>query len=158
MIRFKCALCGANIEAADQPAGGIVRCPDCGHETAVPDAQAPGSSGGNAGAASPAESSPSQFFPPPQQYPYYNEADGRPHAEGTAIASFILGLMGMVCFFMPAYGVGLGAIAIFLGCLGRRAIARDPGRYKGVGIARAGIIFGAIGIIANATYMVVQWG
>ena len=76
--------------------------------------------------------------PQPQPYPYQQHQTyvPPPRTNGTAIASLVLGL------------IGLGFIGIFLGYSARREIDRSNGTQTGSGLATAGIILGYLQIIA----------
>jgi len=66
---------------------------------------------------------------------------------GYAIASMVLGIVGLVFGFIPGLGViGLicGVVAIILGVVGKNAIDRSNGELNGRGMATAGIVLGII--------------
>ena len=67
--------------------------------------------------------------PGPAGYPM-----GPPTANPLAVVSLVLGLV----FCIPGSGIG----AIICGFIARSAIAREPMRYTGAGMALAGIILG----------------
>jgi len=46
------------------------------------------------------------------------------------------------------FGILLGVIAIVLGYQARNAIRLDPLKYRGDGIARAGLILGIVDVVA----------
>jgi hypothetical protein len=53
------------------------------------------------------------------------------------------------------FGIVLGVVAIFLGYQARNAIRLDPLKYKGDGIALAGLILGIFDVVA---YVVIVAG
>lgn len=60
-----------------------------------------------------------------------------------AIAALVCAVVGLLFF-----GIVLGAVAIFLGYQARNAIRLDPLKFKGDGLARAGLILGIVDVIA----------
>jgi hypothetical protein len=67
-----------------------------------------------------------------------------------ALASFILGLVGVVlCFFLIP-----SLLAVIFGFVGLSAIRRDAPRVTGRKLAIWGIVLGGIGLIAFAVFMV----
>lgn len=143
MIRFRCGLCGGNIEAADQSAGGVARCPDCLHEVAVPVV----STLGTADSASPP---PVQYSPPAQQYqPRYQPPGGQAQPAPSAVAALVVGIISLFLIPVPVVGLLASVIAISLGRSAKRAIAQEPGRYSGEGMAMAGYALGVIGVLGN---------
>jgi Domain of unknown function (DUF4190) len=62
---------------------------------------------------------------------------------GLSITSFVLSLVNVVCFVFPL----LGVLAVVFGFVARGQIRQNPGQ-GGRGLALAGIIIGAIFIVA----------
>jgi hypothetical protein len=62
--------------------------------------------------------------------------------EGLGVAGFVSGIVGLF-----VAGVILGTAAIIFGSISLRNINRNPGRYKGKGLAIASIIIGFIAVI-----------
>lgn len=60
-----------------------------------------------------------------------------------AIASLVCAIVGLMFF-----GILLGIVAIVLGYQARNAIRMDPLRFKGDGLARAGVILGIVDVVA----------
>lgn len=60
-----------------------------------------------------------------------------------AVASMVLGICAIV---IPYIGLILGIVAIVLANKSNRAIAAQPGRYTGAGMAKAGKILGIVAI------------
>lgn len=52
------------------------------------------------------------------------------------------------------FGIVLGVVAIFLGYQARNAIRLDPLKYKGDGIALAGLILGIFDVVAYVVIVV----
>jgi Domain of unknown function (DUF4190) len=67
------------------------------------------------------------------------------------VASLVLGILGLVLFWFPYVGVVLALLALILGFFGRN-------KEKGKGLAMAGLIMGAIGVIGGGywTYKATQ--
>ena len=83
-------------------------------------------------------------YPPtyPPTYPY----PVNPPTSGKAIASLVLGIVGL--FALCAYGLGLVAaiLAVVFGFLARADIRRAQGALGGDGLAKAGLVTGFVGI------------
>lgn len=84
-----------------------------------------------------------QSMPPPPApgppQPVYGYAPMMPRREtnSMAVASLVLSLCGILCYFPAIGGVITGHIA-------RKQIKQDPQRYEGEGLALAGLIVGWI--------------
>jgi hypothetical protein len=167
-IQFACS-CGQVLQARDEHAGFVVRCPKCGRESVVPGPEA----------VQPADALPA---PAPARRPPADEAIERPRraarredddeddrparsrrrrfedddeddydedrprgpsgSSGKATAALVLGLLSIFCFSFLS-----GLPAILLGALGLRDIGRSRGRLGGKGLAITGIVTGLIGSI-----------
>jgi len=66
-----------------------------------------------------------------------------------AVASLVCAVVGLLFF-----GIVLGVVAIFLGYQARNAIRLDPLKYKGDGIALAGLILGIFDVVAYVVIVV----
>lgn len=60
-----------------------------------------------------------------------------------AVASLVCAIVGLMFF-----GILLGTVAIVLGYQSRNAIRLDPLKFKGDGLARAGLILGIVDVVA----------
>jgi prepilin-type processing-associated H-X9-DG protein len=142
MIRFACE-CGKELQAREEYAGRITRCPDCGREFPIPGAA-------EAEAAAPLEERitavPQGPAPVPRSdhaEPEWEDVDTGPgRTSGKAIASLILGIASFLC------SIFTGIPAIILGILGLREVDRSRGRVQGHGLAIAGIVTGGIGTLS----------
>jgi hypothetical protein len=74
-----------------------------------------------------------------------------PKTEGNALGGMICGIMGLVLGF-NIIGLAAGVVGIVLSIIGMNKIKRDPKKYKGKGMALAGLI---CGIAACAFYVLV---
>jgi prepilin-type processing-associated H-X9-DG protein len=133
MIRFTCS-CGRELQTADEPAGRQVRCPTCGQVQTVP--------GGIT--TTPVERAESML---PAGQLAFDEDEPEPldsvatTTSRKAIWSLVLGVPSLVC------SVFTGIPAIILGALAVRDIARSRGRLGGNGLAIAGMVTGALGVV-----------
>jgi hypothetical protein len=139
MIQFSCD-CGEPLEAPDESAGRLTRCPRCGRDAPVP---------GRA-AVQPADAPRARDYPPAGALPGRPTADdwedrrgyASPATSGKAVAGMVLGLLSMVgCTFFT------GVPAIVFGALGLRDVGRGQGRVRGKGLAITGLVTGAVGTL-----------
>ncbi|MGB3476394.1 MAG: DUF4190 domain-containing protein [Mycobacterium sp.] len=102
--------------------------------------------------------SPGPSYPPPPGYPYPYPAPGQypgypppaaPPAlrNGAGIAALIVAIAGIVTALSVIGGVALGLAAIVLGIIGRGRVKR--GEADNGGVALAGIVLGALAVIAG---------
>jgi hypothetical protein len=78
--------------------------------------------------------------PPPAGQPYGAPAGAGQSTNGKAIASLVLGILGLFCVGWPA-----GIAAIILGRIAKREI--QAGNGTGDGMATAGFIMGIISVV-----------
>ena len=90
--------------------------------------------------------------PPHPPFPRGPEDYGRvpPRTEGTAIASLVLGILGLV-----ACGIFAGIPALVLGITSRRKIDESGGALGGRALSTAGIVLGILSIIASVVGIIV---
>ncbi len=81
----------------------------------------------------------------PQPQPGFGGPVAAPSTHPLAIVSLVAGIF--VCF------PGAGLAAVICGFLGRSAIAKDPARYSGSGMALAGIILGFVHLAGWVLYV-----
>ena len=111
---------------------------------------------------------PSQTPPVPVQTPYYPQPGYYPappyparNTDALGILSLVLGILGIVFTCFPFINVALSLAALILGIVARA-------RHTGGGMAIAGIVLGAVGLIfglwlvlavllGEATYTVNEW-
>ena len=70
-----------------------------------------------------------------------------PGNNSKAIASLVTGVLSLFCC-----GFVLGVVAIVLGLLARSEIEKSQGMQTGSGLALAGIITGALGILSGIAF------
>ena len=70
---------------------------------------------------------------------------------GVAIAALVLGIIGLLTFWVPILGLVLGLIALVLGIVGVR---RGP---NGKGMAVAGIVLGTLAVIGGVIILVIGY-
>ncbi|MBL1084978.1 DUF4190 domain-containing protein [Streptomyces actinomycinicus] len=101
---------------------------------------------------------PSYGYPGPQQTPYVPYPTGNgygwpvgmqlPASNGMGTASLVLGILSAVGFLMWPVALVLGILAVIFGGIGRGKAGR--GEASNPGVALAGIICGAVGIVLVA--------
>jgi hypothetical protein len=67
-----------------------------------------------------------------------------------AIISLVTGILGVICCGSFIFGIA----ALVLGFLGRKEINESNGTKKGGGLATAGLVLGAIGVVLSAVYWI----
>ncbi|MGI5357758.1 DUF4190 domain-containing protein [Streptomyces sp. CA-252508] len=88
-------------------------------------------------------------------YPGYG-AYGQPGwqpapSNGMGIAALVLGIVSVVLFCMWGFGIVPGILALVFGVLGRKKVQR--GEADNHGVALAGIILGAVGIVVSGAFL-----
>ena len=78
---------------------------------------------------------------------------------GMAIASFVLGVIGIVSWWMGGFVISI--LAIIFGIIGLREVKRAPDEVTGYGLALAGFILGvvtlAMGVMAMIFVGIFTW-
>lgn len=72
-----------------------------------------------------------------------------------AIGALICGILSLLCSWVPVVGFVLSVAAIVLGIIEVKRIGRGEGSAKGKGMALAGIILGAVGIVFGIIWIAV---
>ena len=76
-----------------------------------------------------------------------------------AIVALICGILSVICHCVPIAGSFIGfflsVAAIVLGIIETKRIGRGEGSVKGKGMALAGIILGAVGIVFGILWIVI---
>ena len=117
MIRFACAKCAGEMSVEDNMAGVSASCPSCGNVAIVPDA---------AGTA--------QTLAVPGGAPYAPPSQ----SSGKAVASLVLGLIGMLAWLFPLLGLPVNIVGLVLGIQSLRTSRRS--------LAIAGLVLCIIGL------------
>lgn len=125
MTTFPCPSCGKTI-AAEVPAGSSVTCPLCNAVVTIPGAAA---------------AAPPPAFPPTQTTWPVGQVQGP--RRGLAIASLVLGILGIFTSCMPV----LGLTALILGIIALVKASNRPAEYGGKGLAVAGVSLGGISLV-----------
>ena len=96
---------------------------------------------------------PGQHPPPPGygQQPFGQPGHAGPQKNGMGIASLVLGILSLVSWFFFIGGL-FGLIAIILGVIALGRVKRGEANNKGVAIA--GIVTGAIGLLLTVLVVV----
>ncbi|MEU9864792.1 DUF4190 domain-containing protein [Streptomyces sp. NPDC047971] len=105
-------------------------------------------------AATPAAPAPASYGYP--GYPGYGGGYGQTGwqgspANGMGTAAMVLGIIATVGFCMYGLGVVLGILALIFGIIGRKKVQR--GEATNGGMATAGIVLGAIGILISSLFL-----
>ena len=102
---------------------------------------------------------PGGYGAPPQQ-PYGTPSFSAPAPQsqgsgsnGMAIASLVLGIIGLVTFWACGFGALPGLIAVVLGILGLQAANKLPGQPQR-GLAIAGIVTGGLAVLVGIGFWV----
>ncbi|MFJ7591082.1 DUF4190 domain-containing protein [Streptomyces sp. NPDC097617] len=90
-----------------------------------------------------------QGYPAPGGYPPY----GARRSNGFGITGLVLGILSVVACITSFFAIALGIAAVVFGTLGRGKASR--GEADNGGMALAGIILGAVGIVLGALMIVV---
>jgi uncharacterized RDD family membrane protein YckC len=126
MQTFACPACGKTI-GAEVPAGSSVTCPLCQQVVTVP--------GDVPVAVAIPPTSPAD--------PRWQGVSPRGVRQGLAIASMVLGIVGVATSCLPV----LGLVALILGIVALVKASRRPGEYGGQGFAIAGVCLGGVSLL-----------
>ncbi|MFD7324602.1 DUF4190 domain-containing protein [Streptomyces sp. NPDC059875] len=104
-------------------------------------------------AAPPAASAPTAYgYPGYPGYPGYGQPGWQAApANGMGTAAMVIGIVAVVGFCLYGLGVVLGILALVFGIIGRKKVQR--GEANNGGMATAGIVLGAIGILVSAVFL-----
>jgi len=146
-VEFEIACtCGQNMLVESRYVGQDVQCPGCGGILRVPPIP-------RSGDPVPVVWPRSETGPPPPTVPPPFERDDGPmpptgrRTHPKAIASLVCGILGVVT--CPVGPVVLGVISLVLGGQAKRDILMYPDVYDGVGLAAAGQLLGAVGLLLS---------
>ena len=89
-----------------------------------------------------------QTYGPPG--PGYLPAPPQQRTSPMAIVSLVLGIVGICC--AQTFALSLAALAT--GFVARKHIARSHGAFKGEGMALAGLVLGALGVLIGIVYWI----
>lgn len=76
-----------------------------------------------------------------------------PPSNGFAVAALVLGIISILMFWTFGIGVVVGVLAVVFGILGRNRAKEMAGDGK-AGLATAGLITGALGVLAGIAFIV----
>jgi len=134
MIQFQCK-CGKLLQAREELAGRMTRCPACEQEFPIPEV----SDAVEQSAAQPLQSFDDDYPDDDVDNQYDAGQPLRSGRSGKAMVSLILGISSFVLLFFT------GIPAIVMGIVGLRDVARSRGRMRGTGMAITGLVLGVIG-------------
>ena len=99
---------------------------------------------------------PQQQYPqyPQQQYPQQQYPQPVP-SNGMGITGFVTGLLGLLFFWVPFFGLILGILGVVFGGVGFQA-SRKRGRSNGMAIA--GLVLGTITIVIAIIFLIAVIG
>jgi uncharacterized protein DUF4190 len=86
--------------------------------------------------------------PPPGMYGQTATGYAAQRTDGLAIASLVIGIISLVCFFL-CLGVILGPTAAIMGFISRQRIATSGGALGGGALAVVGLVLGILGFLAS---------
>jgi hypothetical protein len=89
--------------------------------------------------------------PPPGNYAPAGAGYAAPRTDGLAIASLVIGIIGLVCSF-GCVGILLGPTAAIMGFISRQRIASSGGAVGGGTLAIIGLILGVVGFLASVGF------
>jgi prepilin-type processing-associated H-X9-DG protein len=141
MIEFTCT-CGKPLQADEQHAGRMTRCPACGREQPIParDGAIRGDAPEDRGSARPTDF---QGEPGRRREAGRRESDRppAPQTSGKAVAALVLGLLsfGMLCL--------AGVPAFVLGVLALMDISKSEGRLGGKVLAILGMVMSVLSLL-----------
>jgi hypothetical protein len=90
--------------------------------------------------------------PPPYGAPVYGAPLVSPPRNGFGVAALVLGILAIVFFWSVVGGVVLGVLGMVFGFLGRGRAKK--GESTNGGMALAGIICGAVGLVISIAWVV----
>jgi hypothetical protein len=88
--------------------------------------------------------------------PYGSPVQQKSTTNGLAVAALVVGILSLPFGFACGSGVLFGIAAIVLGFLGRKK-ANDEMGGQGAGMALAGIITGALGLLISVAFVLFFW-
>ncbi|APA94680.1 DUF4190 domain-containing protein [Nocardia seriolae] len=98
------------------------------------------------------QSAPPGSYPPPGGPQYWTES---PKGKGMAITALVFGIIGLITFFTIFGGVLAGLVGLVLGVIAMVRARR--GSAGGFGMALAGAITGALGLIGGLLFGLFAW-
>lgn len=133
-ILFQCEKCHQRLEAEDDMSGLNIDCPKCGKQILIGLSIVP------------EPTPPISRIPPSQTTPSSrDETSGTPKTSGLAIASMVIGILGIVGGWICC-GILLPILAIIFGHIAYSRISRQPHLVTGQGFAIAGFTMGYVGL------------
>ena len=88
--------------------------------------------------------------PPPYGQGGYGPGYGAPKTSPLVIVSLVTGILGICCSTLFVLAIA----ALVTGFIGRKQIKESQGQLKGNGMAIAGLVLGAVGILIGLVYWV----
>ncbi|TMB48141.1 MAG: DUF4190 domain-containing protein [Chloroflexi bacterium] len=90
------------------------------------------------------------YVPPPPAGTYMPQGAGyaAQRTDGLAIASLVIGILSLLCFWI-CLGIVLGPTAAIMGYISRQRIATSGGAVGGGTLATVGLVLGILGFIGS---------
>ena len=92
--------------------------------------------------------------PPPGAYMAPGMGYAGQRTDGLAIASLVIGIVSMACFF-ACLGIVLGPTAAIMGFISRQRVATSGGMIGGGTMALIGLILGVLGFVVSVIWFFV---
>lgn len=89
--------------------------------------------------------------PPRPVYPGYVV----PRSDGLCIAGMVLGIIGLVLFWVPYVAIPCGILAIIFGAIGIRNVQQSPQTKTGQGMGVAGLVTGILAFLGGIFMVIV---
>jgi hypothetical protein len=165
-INVKCPKCGEVLEAPDGSEGQEAECPACNSAITVPAKKIIIKSSKVAPSSIPAVPSVSQVPKAPSApvspaqlsvSPASSTNPVVPQTSGFAIASMVLGIIGISAGFFCC-GPVFPSLAVILGHMSFSKISKNPTLYSGKGLAIAGLTMGYVGLVLWVIVTIIMGG
>ena len=92
--------------------------------------------------------------PPPGSYIAPGMGYAGPRRDGLAVASLVIGIFSIACFFI-CLGIVLGPTAAIMGFISRQRIGTSGGTLGGGTLATVGLVLGVIGFAVSVIWFFV---
>lgn len=80
-----------------------------------------------------------------------------PRSDGLCIAGMVLGIVGLVFFWIPFLPLPCGILGVVFGGIGMRNVQQKPGELTGGGMGVAGIVTGILAVIGGIIMLAVYF-
>lgn len=87
-------------------------------------------------------------------YPYY-PSYGATRTDGLCVAGMVLGIIGLVLFWIPYLAIPCGILGIILGSIGIKNVQNEPQLKTGQGMGVAGLVTGILALVGGIVMIVI---